>query len=460
MDKQQENFHHALKFQYDLCIGCAHCTEICPTAAIHIENGLPVLNPNRCIDCGRCYSVCPVSAIYVEQDDFQTIYEYQNPVALVPSIFFSQFPEKIKHEEILSALHRLGFRFIYEVEKSVDILKHIINDRVNDEDLEKPVISSFCPAIVRLIQVKFPSLVNNIMRVKPPLDLTALHIKKQLVEENGIAEDEMAIFYVAPCPAKIAAIKSPVGEDKSPITGVINMNFLYNKVLRVIKQGLEMPKHQYEHRDLMTRRSLQWSLSGGEIALMKEGRNLAIDEVHNVSAFLEKIENEDIDNIDFLELRACDQSCAGGILCANNRFLTVERQRKRAAASPVRISKKYNSISKNSEYLTANCSVGAVQPRSMDKLDNDRTVAMQKMEKAFKINKFLPQVDCRICGYQTCKEFAFAVTNEVIGLKSCIFVQRLLNENGGISPEERAELAKKTWGKQKLDINNIPDNLL
>ena len=64
------DFHHALKFKEDLCIGCAHCTGVCPTGAIHIEQGHPVLNPNRCIDCGCCYQDCPVNAIYIEQDDF------------------------------------------------------------------------------------------------------------------------------------------------------------------------------------------------------------------------------------------------------------------------------------------------------------------------------------------------------------------------------------------------------
>ena len=459
MNTQQENFHHALKFQRDLCIGCSHCTEICPTAAIHIEGGKPILDPNRCIDCGRCYSVCPVSAIYVEQDDFQTIYDYKTPVALIPSIFFAQFPEKIEHDAILAALQYLGFKFVYEVEESVEILKQIMNERMKSAGCEKPIISSFCPAIVRLIQVKFPAFVNNILLVKPPLDLTSLHIKKYLVEKCGILDEEIGIFYVAPCAAKIAAIKSPVGEDKSLVTGVINMNYLYNKVLRLIKQGTKFPALQ-KHNNVITRKNLLWSLSGGEIALLKEGRNLAIDEVHNVSAFLEKIENEDIDDIDFLEVRACDQSCAGGILCSNNRFLMVERQKQRADHSPVRVSKKYNDIIQNADYLIDNSKVGKVQPRSMDKLDNDRAVAMQKMEKAFKINQFLPQVDCRICGYQTCKEFAFAVTNETITLKSCIFVQRLLNQIHKISDEEIADLAKKTWGEQKLDVNNIPDNLL
>ena len=59
-----EDFHHALKFKYDLCIGCSHCTGVCPTSAIHVENGHPVLDPNRCVDCGRCYVACPMNAIF------------------------------------------------------------------------------------------------------------------------------------------------------------------------------------------------------------------------------------------------------------------------------------------------------------------------------------------------------------------------------------------------------------
>ena len=111
-----ENFHHALKFKYDLCIGCSHCTSVCPTGAIHVTGGQPVLNPNRCIDCGNCYKTCPVNAIYIEQDDFETIYNYKCPVILIPTIFSAQFPEKINQRAILSAIYHLGFKYVYEVE--------------------------------------------------------------------------------------------------------------------------------------------------------------------------------------------------------------------------------------------------------------------------------------------------------------------------------------------------------
>ncbi len=449
-----EHIHHALKFKYDLCIGCSHCTSVCPTCAIHVEDGHPILDANRCIDCGMCYQTCPMNAIYIEQDDFETIYNFKCPVLLVPSIFSAQFPEKVSQRAILSAIYHLGFKFVYEVEKSVDVLKEVINDKVKDESAEKPIISTFCPAIVRLIQVKYPSLVDNLLLTKPPLDVTALYIREVLVE-RGVAPEDIGIFYVAPCAAKIAAVKSPVGEEKSNIDGVINMNYLYNKVFRVIKQGVYTLREDEFDFHPLSKNSILWSLTGGEIKDIPVGRNLAIDEVHNVSAFLDKLENEDLDSIDFLELRACDESCAGGILCAGNRFLIAERQRKRAKQRPKTVTPQENNILNYKDYLKENLAVGEVQPRSMDKLDDNISIAMRKMKKVFEITNDLPKVDCRICGYQTCKALAEAVVNNQADIRQCIFVQRILEQTDKLTTAEALKITKKVWGEVKVDKDSI-----
>ncbi|MBN2697099.1 MAG: 4Fe-4S binding protein [Bacilli bacterium] len=46
----------------ELCIGCGQCVEVCPVEAIHMENGIAVINDD-CIACGACVNECPVSAI-------------------------------------------------------------------------------------------------------------------------------------------------------------------------------------------------------------------------------------------------------------------------------------------------------------------------------------------------------------------------------------------------------------
>ena len=41
------------------CNKCNHCVEICPTGAISMENGVPVINEEKCIHCYKCVRVCP-----------------------------------------------------------------------------------------------------------------------------------------------------------------------------------------------------------------------------------------------------------------------------------------------------------------------------------------------------------------------------------------------------------------
>ncbi len=454
-----EDFHHALKLKYDLCIGCSNCTSICPTGAIHVQDGHPQLNVNRCVDCGRCYHVCPVNAIYIEQDDFQTVYQYKYPVLLLPSIFMTQFEDKIKEKTILSTLYHLGFKHVFEVEKSVDFIKEEMQKTVNENNGYKPIISSFCPAIVRLIQVRFPVLVPNLYLLKPPLDLTALYIREILTNEDHIPAEDIGIFYVTPCAAKIAAIKSPATEEESSINGVINMNYLYSKVMRIIKQGeYKLCEDSRTHFHRLSKGSLNYTLTGGEISLLKSGRNLAIDGIHNVSDFLEKLEDEDIQDIDYLELRACDESCAGGILCTDNRFLMAERQRKRMNKSPEEIDAEDNDLLNHIEYLSKHKQVlGKVEPRSMDKMDDNMAVAMQKMRRAFEINQNLPQVDCKICGFQSCKALSEAIVNNQADINHCVFIQRAMEHAEKMTPADSLKITTKIWGTKKTDPAIVKD---
>jgi iron only hydrogenase large subunit-like protein len=321
-------FYHALKVDPQVCFGCTHCMIKCPTGAIRINDGIAEIRQNWCVDCGECMKACPVDAIYIEQEDFNNIFAYKQRVVLLPSVFIGQFSKYIKEEEIFAILYELGFTHVFQVEHSASVMLEAMREMALTKG-DKPHISPFCPAIVRLIQIKFPSLVDNILPIKPPIDATAYYYRSLLVEQGHNADD-IGLFYVTPCAAKIAAVKAPVGEETSPINGVINMDFLYNKVYHVLKQrpdpnrgnGLEVP--QLSPVDML------WSLTNGEADHM-QGRCLAIDEIHNVIDFLERMETTDeIQNVDFLELRACDQSCAGGILLTGNRFLTIERLNKRA----------------------------------------------------------------------------------------------------------------------------------
>ena len=166
---------------------------------------------------------------------------------LVPAVFSGQFPEEISRDQIFAAILANGFTHIYEVETGVDLLVEQMKQYVKTHSQNKPLISSFCPAIIRLVQVKFPALTENIVLLKPPLDITALYCRKELTDK-GINPAEIGVFYITPCAAKIAAIKSPVGEDYSMITGVINMDTLFNKVYKYILLSVSKTSIQKHNR--------------------------------------------------------------------------------------------------------------------------------------------------------------------------------------------------------------------
>ena len=103
-----ETFYHALKINSEVCTGCTHCMNVCPTAAIRIKYGKATINEAACTDCGMCLKTCPRQAIYVEQDDFNQIFKFSYRIILLPSVFIGQFPEDISEEQIFSELHNLG----------------------------------------------------------------------------------------------------------------------------------------------------------------------------------------------------------------------------------------------------------------------------------------------------------------------------------------------------------------
>lgn len=442
MNTNKENtFYHAIKIDKEICIGCSRCMKQCPTEAIRVFDGIAKINDNKCIDCGECYRVCPVNAIYVDQDDFDIIFNYDYRIALVPAVFIGQFPEEVRTRQIYSCLKELGFTHIYEVEHGVNFMIEAINNYTDKNKDNYPFISSFCPAVIRLIQVRFPSLVGNIIPMKAPLDVASIIINKRLCDA-GINSKKIGIFYVTPCAAKIAAVKSPVEKNKSPITGVINMDFLYNKILRMLSnsnQSTNPINHSLSGNDVL------WSVAGGEISNFT-GRCFAIDGMQNVIDFLEKIENEEIGNAEIIEMKVCEHGCPGGILNSNNRFVTLERLKNRAnsiySINQLNQPPKLNFGKDFDQEIYDLINIPDIEPRSILKLSENIDEALIMADKIKKLDKILPSVDCGVCGAPSCSAFAEDVVKGEDTANSCVFVKK--NE------KEFVEKMEKIWGKNKI----------
>ncbi|MHC1779011.1 MAG: [Fe-Fe] hydrogenase large subunit C-terminal domain-containing protein [Bacteroidales bacterium] len=445
MKSRQTTYNRALEIMENVCIGCSHCMKVCPTEALRVVGGKAGIHADWCIDCGECYRVCPTRAIRVMDDDFKQIYDYKHRVLLVPTVFFAQFKDTIPRDAIYNIIGELGFTEVCAVEQSVDTLLNEINEYL--EDAEKPVISSFCPAVIRLIQVRFPSLVDNIMKLLPPIEITAQFYKKKF-EREGVPDSDAGIFYLTPCVAKIAAVKSPVGGYTSPITGVINMDFFFNKVYLAYKQRLPITTTIKVNGEISSKGVL-FPTTGQESKHIK-GKTLAIDGMKNVIDFLEMLENEEIEGVDFLEIRACDESCAGGILSHRNRFLAAESLRNYAKKIP-----DFHPLI--DEYKTS-CSavvhMDKIEPRSMVKYDKDIELAIKKMESARKLKTLLPGIDCGACGAPSCEALAEDIVREQAEINSCIFLRTVFEKRGEISLEDTIKIMENIWGAERFDKND------
>ncbi len=438
--------YHAIKVDTDKCIGCVHCMKSCPTEAIRIENGVAAIRDNRCVDCGNCLRACPVNAFYVEQDSLEQLKKFKFRVVLFPSVMVGQFPEKYTENQIYQALLDLGFTHIFEVEQPIQWLLGSLKNKVALSK-NKPLISSFCPAIVRLIQIRYPSLTDSIVPLKAPHDLAA-HFAINLLTQKGIQRDEIGIFYVSPCSAKMAAVKRPLGEKVSIIDGLINMNELYNQLMRIIHLVAETDTSHL--RENLSSDGILWCLPRGEARKFNR-KSMAIDGIHNVVKFLERLENEEVPELDFLELKSCDQGCAGGILLTGNRFLTVERLQKRARLYLPGYQVQPDSTIK--EIVQQNLIAEPIQPKQVFRLDEDRLKALSKLRKIDKILCQLPGIDCGGCGAPNCQALAEDIVQGSAKMTDCIFLQNRYLRDGKATIKKIFKNIDRTWGVNRIEAD-------
>lgn len=445
---KDRNYTHSIQIDPGKCIGCSHCMRVCPTRAIRIVDGYARIQPERCVDCGECFRVCPQRAVYARDDGLTSLPPENYKIALVPSVFVGQFSSEYSATQVLSAVKQVGFDEVFEVEQAVDFMKNAYQS-VAEENLPHPLISSYCPAVVRLIQVQYPSLTGQIMRLKAPHDIAALYLRKS---KAGIDPEKLSIYYITPCAAKIVAARAPVGETESPIDATVNMTVIYNKTAGIL-YGTKKPGLHKTYAN-MSPDSVNWSLSGTEKKYFP-GRSLAIDGMDNVIEFLEKLESGHISDIDFLEMRACDQGCAGGILCPGNRFLAVERleyrQKRLQKLKDANSGKVTNSLMEYKEALHTMSGVDPVYPRDGLLLDEDMEKALIKLQRIERLMTYFPGFDCGACGTPSCRNLAEDIVKDRASISHCVFVQRVMEKNYKLSPDQAFVVIEKIWGKGRLN---------
>ena len=164
---------HSVSLVKEKCKGCTTCLKRCPTEAIRIRDGHAVIKSELCIDCGECIRVCPNKAKKATFDDFSVIDNFKWKIALPAPTLYGQFENLDDLDIVLNGLLEIGFDDVFEVAAAAELVSEYTRNYLKREDITKPVISSACPAVVRIIAVRFPSLCKNVIPLLPPIELAA-----------------------------------------------------------------------------------------------------------------------------------------------------------------------------------------------------------------------------------------------------------------------------------------------
>lgn len=404
-------FFHSVTLDKDACVGCTNCVKRCPTEAIRVRGGKAYIIKERCIDCGECIRICPHHAKKAISDPLSCIQQYRYTIALPAPSLYGQFSNLEDTDMLLNGLLKLGFNKVFEVSKAAELVSACTRRLMGQGLIKRPVISSACPAVLRLIRVRFPELLKNVLPLHAPVEVAARLARKQAVDYTGLKPDQIGTVFISPCPAKVTAIKMPLGAGKSAIDRVVAMSEIYPLLASQMKD-LEATQELSDSG----RMGMGWGTSGGEAAASLNERHLAADGIENVIRVLEALEDEKFADLDFVELNACAAGCVGGVLTVENPYLARAKLKSLAKYRPVSCNRLGNIIPREVKWD---------QPVAYEPvlaLDEDLEKSMAMMNQMREIESHLYGVDCGSCGAPSCRALAEDIVRGLATEDACIYI--------------------------------------
>ena len=239
---------------------------------------------------------------------------------------------------------------------------------------------------------------GNLLPTCAPIDLAAKIARMQAKEKTNYTDEEIGVFFISPCPAKRTAISNPLCHENYGINGAIAIKDIYPVLVQTMDK---LTSDEIESLNDSGIIGVGWASSGGEAAGLLKERYLAADGIENVINVLEELEDEKLNDLDFIELNCCTGGCVGGVHTVENPYVAKAR---------IQRLRKFMPISCNSldDYFTLD-DLGwtkELMPSPAMKLADNVITAMRMMSRLKEIESSLPGLDCGICGAPSCRALA------------------------------------------------------
>ena len=226
-----------------------------------------------CIDCGNCIRVCPKGAIKAITTGSDALKMNRYTIVNVSPVLYAQFGEDVMPNDVLLALRKV-FNYVYDQSYTQELF-NVATDLYISETRKKvgspwPLISPVCPVVNHLIAYRFPSLLKHILPITTPREIAARESRKRMYEKKGYKIEDIGVYHVTPCSAKMISIKEPILLQSSYLDGALGINEIYDIVKKNIPEVDE---------DIVLHHSsgvgIGWGMSGGEVGGIGFGNYLA-----------------------------------------------------------------------------------------------------------------------------------------------------------------------------------------
>ncbi len=365
--------------------------------AIRFSGNQAHIIDNECILCGRCYAICPQDAkvIVSEVEKVRVLIQSGSPViaSIAPS-FITKF-KSVGIENMAKALKKLGFYNAEETAIGATIVKNEYERMLKEEEREV-VISSCCHSINLLIQKYYPKALMYLADVLSPMQAHGEDIKKRFPEAK--------VVFIGPCIAK---------KDEADFCGdFIDAAITFEELEEwLASENVELEK---DVDSCEKSRARFFPVTGGILKTMACDapgyEYVAIDGVENCMEALKEIEEGRLTKC-FIEMSACTGGCVNGPAMGDKKYSPVTdfvAVKNYAGCEDFEVNQPPSfEIRKTFDYIAP----------MVNKPSDDEIMAVLKQMGKFKASD---ELNCGLCGYNTCRDKAVAVCQGKAEISMCL----------------------------------------
>ncbi len=393
----------------DRCRDCRACLTACPTQALRVRDGRPSVLEHLCIDCNQCIAACSTGALTVRDvlPSVDDVVVREDTALVVPPALLAGCGADYPPDRVFAALGRLGFAEVNTATPFEEALREAALATVEGEG-PGPLIVPACPAIVNLIELRFPSLVGLLAPFDSPWEA--------VVASGG----GRPLACVVSCPSQrsvLAHEQTPAAGGDGTVVECLLADAVRQPLMRELTGHAPLDAAVAAEAGRQKQAGGPREAGGPEHTDPNDDGLLVVSGIRSVMAVLEEIENGLLEDVTALEAYACEGGCFGSPLLFEDHH--VARRRWSRGKTAVEGLEAAGTAAKD---VTAVPRRRPYAARPGIRLDSDMGRAIQKLGRLQAITHSLPGRDCGACGAPTCAALAEDVVMERAGVELCPYI--------------------------------------